>query len=85
VIEYRNLHYFQDTSRRVDFNIVLFENGEILTQYRNIADDRRETGGEATIGIESHTGTDALRVSFTQPALPPESAVASIRYQPPAP
>ncbi|MGH9248101.1 MAG: M36 family metallopeptidase, partial [Acidimicrobiales bacterium] len=84
VIEFRNLHYFQDTTRRVDFNIVLFENGEILTQYRNIADDPRERGNSATIGIENHTGTDALRVSFNQVALSP-GVVTSIRYSPPPP
>jgi hypothetical protein len=69
---------------RIDFNIVLFENGEILTQYRNIsANVAEERGSEATIGIENHTGTDALRVSFNQASLPPEPAVTTIRYQPP--
>jgi protocatechuate 3,4-dioxygenase beta subunit len=83
VIEFRNLHFFNDTSRRVDFNIVLFENGEILTQYRNIADDARERGSSATIGIENHTGTDALRFSFNQAVLGTEPAITSIRYRPP--
>ncbi len=83
VIEFRNLHFFQDTSRRVDFNIVLHENGEIVTQYRNLADDGRETGNQATIGIENHTGQDALRVSFDQSVLAPAPAVTSIRYRPP--
>ena len=85
VIEFRNLHFFQDTSRRVGFNIVLFENGDILTQYRNLADDGRERGNSATIGIENHTGTDALRFSFNQPALATEPAITSIRYRPPPP
>ncbi|MPZ93140.1 MAG: hypothetical protein GEU68_16255, partial [Actinobacteria bacterium] len=83
VIEFRNLHYFEDTSRRVDFNIVLFENGEILTQYRNLANDGRETGDSATIGIENHTGQDALRFSFNESALATEPAVTSLRYRPP--
>ena len=48
VIEFRNAHW--DTTRRVDFNTVLFENGEIVTQYRNIADDGRERGNSATPG-----------------------------------
>ena len=55
VIEFRNAHFSGDTTRRVDFNTVLFENGEIVTQYRNIADDGRERGNSATIGIENHT------------------------------
>jgi extracellular elastinolytic metalloproteinase len=83
VIEFRNLHFFEDTSRRVDFNVVLHENGEVVTQYRNIADDGRETGDQATIGIENHTGQDALRVSFNESVLAPAPAVTSIRYRPP--
>jgi protocatechuate 3,4-dioxygenase beta subunit len=84
VIEFRNVHIgSSDTSRRVDFNVVLFENGEILTQYRNIADDARERGSSATLGIENHTGTDALRYSFNEASLASEPAVTSIRYRPP--
>jgi extracellular elastinolytic metalloproteinase len=83
VIEFRNLHFFQDTSRRVDFNIVLHQNGEITTQSRNLADDGRETGSQATIGIENHAGQDALRFSFNESVLPAEPAVMSIRYRPP--
>jgi hypothetical protein len=85
VIEYRNLHFFNDTARRVDFNVVLFENGEILTQYRNIANDGRERGNSATLGIESHTGTDALRFALNQEVLDTQPAVTSIRYRPPPP
>ena len=81
VIEFRNAHIGpSDTTRRVDFNTVLFENGEILTQYRNIADDGRERGNSATIGIENHTGTDALRFAFNQTLLAAQPAVTSIRY-----
>ena len=69
VIEFRNVHFFKDSSRRIDFNIVLHENGEILTQYSNIADDGRERGNSATLGIESDSGTDALRFSFNEPLL----------------
>jgi extracellular elastinolytic metalloproteinase len=83
VVEFRNLHFFEDTTRRVDFNIVLHENGEIVTQYRNLAADGRETGDQATIGIENHTGQDALRVSLNEAVLAPEPAVTSIRYRPP--
>ena len=81
MIEFRNVHFFQDT-RRIDFNIVLHENGEILTQYRNIADDGRERGNSATLGIEYHTGAAALRFSFNQTLLSLEPAVTSIRYLP---
>jgi hypothetical protein len=83
VIEFRNVHYFNDDTRRIDFNIVLFENGEILTQATNIADDGRERGNSATLGIENGMGTDALRFSFNEPLLEVEPAVNSIRYTPP--
>jgi Carboxypeptidase regulatory-like domain len=83
VIEFRNVHFFNDASRRIDFNIVLHENGEVLTQYQNIADDGRERGNSATLGLESDTGTDALRFSFNEPLLEVEPGVTSIRYTPP--
>ena len=86
MIEFRNAHVSGGTRpRRVDFNVVLFENGEILTQYRNIADDGRERGNSATIGIESHTGTDALRFAFEPDAARSEPTVTSVRYRPPPP
>ena len=70
--------------RRVGVNIVLHENGQILTQYRNLADDGREPGDSATLGIENAAGTVALRYSFNLAVLDPEPAVTSIRYRPPA-
>lgn len=85
VIEYRNVHFFSDTSRRVDFNVVLQEDGEILTQHRNLANDARERGSSATLGIESSTGTIALRFSFNAVALAAEPSVNTVRYRPPAP
>jgi hypothetical protein len=85
VIEFRNVHFFEDTSRRIDFNLVLHENGEILTQFRNIADDGRERGNSATLGLENGTGTDALRFSFNETLLEAEPGVTSVRYTPPPP
>ena len=69
VIEWRNVHFFGDTTRRIDVNVVLHENGQILTQYRNLADDGRERGNSATIGIENAAGTVALQYSFNQAVL----------------
>ena len=63
---------------------MLHENGQILTQSRNLADDGRERGNSATLGIENAAGTVALRYSFNQAVLDPEPAVTSIRYRPPA-
>jgi extracellular elastinolytic metalloproteinase len=84
VVEWRNVRFFGDTTRRIDLNIVLHENGQILTQSRNRADDGRERGNSATLGIENATGTVALQFSFNQPVLDVEPAVTSIRYRPPA-
>jgi extracellular elastinolytic metalloproteinase len=84
VIEWRNVHFFGDISKRVDVNVVLRENGEILTQYRNIADDARERGDSATIGIENAGGTTALQFSLNQAVLGVQPAVTTIRYRPPA-
>ena len=77
VIEFRNAHFSGDTTRRVDFNAVLFENGEILTQYRNIAADGRERGTQP-LGIENHTGTDALGFSFNEASLANEPTMTSV-------
>jgi N-acetylneuraminic acid mutarotase len=66
VIEWRNVRFFGDTTRRLDVEVVLFENGRILTQYRNIAADSREQGNSATIGIENAAGDDALQYSFNE-------------------
>jgi hypothetical protein len=83
VIEFRNVHVSGNTSQRLDFNAVLLENGQIQTQHRNIADDIRERGSSATIGIEMHTGTVALMYSLNLAILPAEPAITTIRYVPP--
>jgi hypothetical protein len=83
VVEYRNVHFFADPSRRIDVSIVLHENGEIVTQARNLADDGRELGNSATFGIENPAGTVALRYSHNQAVLQAEPAINSIRYLPP--
>lgn len=69
VIEWRNVHFYGDTSRRVRFEIVLNEDGSILTQYADIAEDGREQGSSATVGMENAAGTDALQYSFAEAAL----------------
>jgi hypothetical protein len=84
VIEFRNVHFFNDVTRRIDFNIVLDESGQILTQTRNLANDGRERGNSATLGIENAAGNVALRFSFNQAVLGAEPAVNTITYRPPA-
>jgi hypothetical protein len=78
VIEWRNARYFDDTTKRVDVEVVLYENGQILTQYRNIDANAREQGGSATLGIENAAGTDAFQYSFNEPTI--GSPDFAIRY-----
>ena len=66
VIEWRNATFFGDSTRRLDFELILYENGQILTEYRNIADDARERGSSATLGIENDSGTVAFQYSSNE-------------------
>jgi hypothetical protein len=76
VIEWRNVTYFDDDTRRVDFEIILEENGHMLAQYRNIADDARERGSSATLGIEDQDGAVALQFSSNKASIgSPEYAI----------
>ena len=84
VIEWRNVHFFGDTTRRIDVNVVLHENGRVVSQTRNLADDGRERGDSATIGIEDADGAVGIRFGFNQPVLRAGPAVNTIQYQPPA-
>ena len=69
VIEWRNVRTATSAAQRIDFEVILHENGHIVTNYRNIANDIREKGSSATVGIENESGTIALQHSFNQPAI----------------
>jgi hypothetical protein len=78
VIEWRNAAYFPGgTADRVDFEVILYENGQILTEYRNI-DNAHEQGNSATIGIENTDGSDAFQYSFNEASL--NTGQTAIRY-----
>jgi subtilisin family serine protease len=81
VIEWRNVHIFADTTRRMDFEVILHENGFMRTEYRNIAADGREQGNSATLGIENETGTVALQYSSDQAVI--NSPTFAVLYRPP--
>jgi hypothetical protein len=66
VIEWRNATFFNNRTIRIDFEVILYENGQILTEYRNIADNSQEQGNSATLGIENAAGNDALQYSFNE-------------------
>jgi hypothetical protein len=63
VIEWRNVHFCCVSPESFDMEVILYENGRILTQYRNI-DPGREQGESATTGIENETGTVGLQYSY---------------------
>jgi len=70
VIEWRNVGFSGvDFRKRIDFEIVLQENGVFLLQYRNIASDGREMGNSATVGVEDETGNSAVLVSYNKAAI----------------
>jgi hypothetical protein len=70
VIEWRNVAFSGiDFKKRVNFEIVLHENGVILLQYHNVANEGRQMGNSATVGVEDETGTSAVQVSHNQAAI----------------
>jgi subtilisin family serine protease len=69
VVEWRNVTFHNTPSLRVDFEVVLYETGNILLQYRNVGTFFRERGDSATVGIENSFGTDALLYSYNEPAI----------------
>lgn len=77
VIEWRNVHFCCDYAASFDAEVVLYANGEILMQYRNIDPEGRESGDSATIGIENELGTVGLQYGYDQPVL---DASVAVRY-----
>ncbi len=75
VIEWDNVAFFADTSKRVNFEAILTETGQITYQYQGIDNDGMEEGNSATIGIENAAGDDALQYSFNQAAVSNGTAI----------
>jgi len=78
VVEWRNVTFFGEPTRRLRFEVVLYENGQILTQYADVDSDAREQGNSATLGIENQSGTVALEYSNGLSSI--ESPSFAIRY-----
>ena len=82
VIEWRNVRYFSDAGRRVSFEIILNENGDVQTMYKDIlGGDGLEMGNSATVGIENQAGTVALQYANNEAVL---STGLAVRYFIPA-
>jgi Ca2+-binding RTX toxin-like protein len=70
--------YFGDQTRRVNFEIILNENGDIQTEYADInGADGREMGNSATLGIENPAGTVGIQFSSNETAV---STGLAVRY-----
>ncbi len=75
VLEWRNALIY-GTQGRVDAEVVLKENGDIVLAWRNIDPALpAEQGLSATAGIENPTGTDALQYSHNSAVLSDSAAV----------
>jgi Subtilase family/Malectin domain/Carboxypeptidase regulatory-like domain len=75
VVEWENVAFFADLSKRVNFEVVLTETGRITFQYQGIDDDGMEEGSSATIGIENAAGDDALQYSFDEASVTTGTAI----------
>jgi subtilisin family serine protease len=83
VIEWRNATFFPPGGpNRIDFEVILYENGQILTEYRNLDPNGQEQGNSATIGIENAAGDDALQYSFGEASLDTPSFAVRYRLPP---
>jgi hypothetical protein len=75
VIEWRDATTFFDPNIRISFEVVLFENGNILTQY--LAPFAQ--GATAAIGLENETGTVAFVYSINTPSVDAGTAILFTR------
>jgi subtilisin family serine protease len=82
VIEWRGAEFYSLAPRPPDFEVILYQDGQIVLQYRNVGATSRQQGGSATIGIENSDGSDGLAYSYNSAAL--NSPVDAIRYRSPS-
>jgi hypothetical protein len=75
VIEWRDATTFFDPNIRISFEVVLFENGNVLTQY--LAPFAQ--GATAAIGLENETGTVAFVYSNNTPSVDAGTAILFTR------
>jgi glucose/arabinose dehydrogenase len=80
VVEWRNVFIYGNTSRRLTFEAVFYENGDVAFAYKDL-DNAFEQGSNATVGIENATGTIAYQYSNNQPTL---QSGKGVLFHPPA-
>jgi len=69
VIEWRSVRFYVNSTIRVSVEVVISENGDITTAWKDIDANATEQGGSATVGIENAAGTVAVQYSFNKPTL----------------
>ncbi|GAA3200140.1 PQQ-dependent sugar dehydrogenase [Dactylosporangium siamense] len=74
VVEWRNGYIYGGTSRRITFEAILSENGDVITNYASLDSDI-EKGNAATVGIENADGSVGLAYSVNTPKLQSGRAV----------
>ncbi|NGM15036.1 carboxypeptidase regulatory-like domain-containing protein [Verrucosispora sioxanthis] len=82
VIEWRNVHSYEDPRTRVTFQAILDEAGGYSFAYTDNDGTFLERGGGATIGIENADGTAAIQYTYRQSVLRPG---LGLRFNPPTP
>ncbi|MET7396462.1 PKD domain-containing protein [Dactylosporangium sp. NPDC005572] len=74
IVEWRNVYLYGNTSRRLTFEAILTESGDVITNYTGLDNDF-ERGSVATVGIENADGSDALTYSVNTAGLQSATAV----------
>ncbi|MET7942930.1 S8 family serine peptidase [Streptomyces sp. NPDC005302] len=69
VVEWRDLQFISAPAQRISFSAAIGEDGTVSYHYKDIDSGSYENGSSATIGVENHTGTDALQYSSNAPAV----------------
>ncbi|MEU1350972.1 S8 family serine peptidase [Streptomyces sp. NPDC005795] len=76
VVEWRNVVPSTARTQKLDFSVVIGEDGTYSFHYRNLTDGDYARGLGATIGAENADGTDALQYSYNEAALSDGQTVA---------
>ncbi|MFD4227468.1 S8 family serine peptidase [Streptomyces sp. NPDC058545] len=69
VVEWRNVATTTDRAQRLDFAVVIGEDGTYSYHYRNLVGSTYARGLGATIGAENADGTDAFQFSYNEAAV----------------
>lgn len=64
IVEWRNMVTSADRAQRLDFSVVIGEDGTYSYHYANITGATHGRGAGATIGAENADGTDALQYAY---------------------